>query len=190
MSLMRISSVVSCSSRTSGSLQSNTGRKAGRGSRDSTPPSPIDPRTLLSQNPPLQSSSRMTWAANKTGKVALVRETHCLSAFGPGLSAPEALGLWDKAHPGQTDRGARAAEARRDERSLHLAGRLCVFPPFSANTGRENKPEKVPEPPVPPSPSYPRPSTDRSAPLPSPKRAGSAGGVRRSAAARRRLSEP
>lgn len=152
VSLIRISSAVSCSSRTSGSLQSNSGRKAGRGIRDSTQPSPIDHCTLLSQNPPLQFGSRRTWTANRTGKVVLLQETHCLSAFSPGLSAPAALGLWDRTHPGQTDSGARAAEAQRDAGSLHLAGRLCVFPPFSANTGRENKPEKVPEPPVSPSP--------------------------------------
>lgn len=59
--------------------------------------------------------------------------------FRPGSPA---LGLWDRASRGQTDSGARATEARRDEGCLHLAGRLCVFPPFSANTERENKPDK------------------------------------------------
>lgn len=80
-----------------------------------------------------------------------------LSAFDLATALPPRPG--SPRTSGQSPPGAdswtRAAEARGDKGSLHLAGRLSVFLPFSENTRQENQPEKVPEfslPPIRPTP--------------------------------------
>lgn len=133
------------------------------------------------------------WTANRTEKVAVLRETHCLSASGPGHgpASPPSKSTDSGTEPirdRQTVSWTRAAEAQRDKGSLHLADLPWVFPPFPANTGQENHPRKAPENQVSPSPSHPPSSTDRFAPLPSPMSEGLEGKVRGSVAVRRRFS--
>lgn len=151
---MRISSAVSCSSSNRGSLQSNSGREAGRGWRewDSTQPCPPDHHALLSPrilSPTPQPSTnvgcRQDWQRGLSG------ETHCLSASGPGHGPASPPGqpsdsgtepIGDRQTVGRGDCWTRGADARRNQGSLRLADRLWVFSPFSANIGREKSPRK------------------------------------------------
>ena len=154
MSLMRISSAVSCSSSNRGSLQSNSGREAGRGWRewDSTQPCPPDHHALLSPrilSPTPQPSTNV--GCRQDWKRGLSGETHCLSASGPGHGPASPPGqpsdsgtepIGDRQTVGRGDCWTRGADARRNQGSLRLADRLWVFSPFSANIGREKSPRK------------------------------------------------